>query len=286
MNNIAVVTDSTAYLTDQQVEDTNIHVVPLSMTLDGETYVESRDITSEDYFEKVRKSSNFPKSSQPATGEIINLFDKLSEEYDEIISIHISSGISGTVGSVKAVAQDYEKAKIHVVDSKITCGPLNILVTEASKMAENGSTSTEILSKIDRLIDNMQTYFIVDDLELIIRSGRVSKLSGSLANMLNIKPFLAFENGSMVVKDKIRTKKKAIKMLKELFRETEKNSDYPLLVTVNHVFDEKMGLKLKEEMEEDFPNVRFQLNEVGPVVGTHIGVGSFGIAWMIDPSVI
>jgi len=282
MSNIAVVTDSTAYLTKDEVEKLGVHVVPLTVSFGRDTYREEVDISTGDFFDKVDKAQELPTSSQPAVGEFIQLYEKLSETYDAIISIHISSKISGTFQSVQSVANSIEDVDIYPVDSKLTCEAQAMLIRETVKMINSGAEIDTILERLDFMIERTEGFFAVEDLTNLIKGGRVSKTTGNLAGLLKIKPILKFNDGEILLHEKIRTKKKALKRIEKILTEAESVAEYPLQVSVVHASSEEEGLKFKEYLEKQFPNIQFNFGYFGPVVGVHVGRGALGITWTAD----
>lgn len=283
MPNIAVVTDSTAYLTKEEIEKLGVHVVPLTVSFGNETYREEVDISTENFFDRVDQADELPTSSQPAVGAFIQMYEKLSEIYDAIISIHISSKISGTFQTVQSVAQSIEGIEIYPVDSNLTCEAQAVLIREAVQMINEEAEIGDILERLDFMIERTEGYFAVEDLTNLVKGGRVSKTAGNLAGLLKIKPILMFNDGEILLHEKIRTKKKALKRIEKILEEAESNVDYPLKASIVHASSEEEGLKLKKHFEEEFPNIEFNFGYFGPVIGVHVGRGALGVTWTSDP---
>lgn len=281
---IAVVTDSTAYLSHEQYDLYNIYSVPLSCIVQNEVYKEEIDITSEEFFLKVREMEKLPTSSQPTVGDFTALYEELGKEYDAIISIHLSSGISGTYQNAVSVSQAIEHVEIYPYDSELAAAGQAFQVIEAAKLAQKGATVEEILEKLDQIKEATELYFVVDDLTNLVKGGRLSRAAGSVATLLSIKPVLTFVDGLIVPFDKIRTKKKALRKIENLLEESVRSSDYPIQATVVHAFSEQEGLAFKENLETKFPDVEFNLSFLGPVIGVHTGEGAIGMTWTIKTS--
>lgn len=278
---IAVVTDSTAYLTHDQYQKNNIFMLPLSVIIGEDVFREEVDITSAEFYEKVRGMESLPTSSQPTTGEIVSLLERLSKEYDAVISIHLSSKISGTYQNVSVAASMVESIKVYPYDSGISCMAQGYFALEAARMAKHGATSEEILGTFDEMQTTLRAYFMVDDLNHLVRGGRLSNGAAILGSMLKIKPILHFSDKEIVVFEKIRSSKKALKRIEGMLEEdTHKN--YPIVATIIHANAEEEALKWKKQMEKKMPEVRFELSYFGPVIGTHLGEGSLGMAWVED----
>lgn len=160
----AIVTDSTAYLTKEEREKYNIHMIPLSVNFPSGTFEEEVTITVDEFYEKVKTEPDFPKTAQPALGVYMELYEKLAADYDEIVSIHLSSGISGTYSGAVQAGDMVEGVKVYAYDSEIACGPQGMYAIEAAKMAAEGATAAEIIAELDSLKETLGAYFIVDDL--------------------------------------------------------------------------------------------------------------------------
>lgn len=276
---IAVVTDSTAYLTLEERDQYNIHVIPLSVHLEDGTYDEEVEITTTEFYDKVRNSKVFPKTTQPSIGKFTELFEELGKEYDEVISIHLSSGISGTFQGAVQAANMVEGIKVHVFDSEISCSPQGFYAKTASEMASKGASVEEILQKLEEIKTKMKAYFVVDDLSHLQRGGRLSSAAAFVGGLLQIKPVLHFENKVIVPFEKIRTKKKALKRVEELLAEDAAKYEQ-LQGMVIHANCEADGKRWIDELAVKYPNVDFHLSHFGPVIGTHLGEGSLGMCWI------
>ncbi|BDH60784.1 hypothetical protein MTP04_09140 [Lysinibacillus sp. PLM2] len=276
---IAVVTDSTAYLTPEERERYNIRMIPLSVTLEDGIYEEEIEITASEFYEKVRGAKVFPKTTQPPVGRFVELFEELSKDYDEVISIHLSSGISGTYQGAIQAADMVEGIKVHVFDSEISCSPQGLFARIASQMIRAGASMDEILRKLDEIKSKMKAYFVVDDLAHLQRGGRLSSAAALVGGLLQIKPVLHFENKVIVPFEKIRTKKKALKRVEELLAEDAAKYE-KLHGMIIHANREEEAKEWMAELSEKYPNIEFHLSYFGPVIGTHLGEGSLGMGWV------
>jgi DegV family protein with EDD domain len=279
---IAIVTDSTAYLTDEQYQELGVRKVPLSCVFGNEVYKEEVDITTEEFFLKVREAEKLPTSSQPTVGDFTATYQELGKTHDAIISIHLSSKISGTYQNAYSVANSIEDVKVYPYDSELAAAGQAFFVVEAAKMAKEGKTVEEILARLDQIKEAMDSLFVVDDVTNLVKGGRLSKAKGGIATMLKIKPVLTFVDGEIVPFDKIRTKKKALNRIEEVFKKAVEESEHPLQATVVHAFSEEEGQAFKARLEKKFPDVRFNFSFFGPVIGVHVGEGCLGFAWTID----
>lgn len=274
----AVVTDSTAYLTAEECQQYNIRVIPLSVHLEDGTYDEDK-ITPAQFYDTVRGAKQFPKTTQPPVGKFMELFEQLGNDYDEVVTIHLSSGISGTYQGALQAGEMVDNIKVYGFDSEVACGPQGLYAIEAAKLAATGATGAEIMARLEALKQTMQAYFIVDDLGHLQRGGRLSAASALIGGLLQVKPILHFHNTKIEPFEKIRTQKKAFRRVEELLQQAvEKNNQ--LQVTVIHANCEEQGRQWMESLQAQFPTVDFKLSYFGPVIGTHLGEGSFALGWM------
>lgn len=282
---IAVVTDSTAYLPQQLIDENNITVVPIPFVLDGQTYNEGVDVTSAEFYEKLRHSENFPSTAQPSIGEMVALYERLGDQgYDTVISIHLASTISGFVNNLKSAAQLVKNTHVIPYDSQITVILMGEMVLAAAKMAQKGKTVEEILARLDALRATTNEYFIVNDLQNLVRGGRLSNASAFLGSMLRIKPILTFDDDShkIVAFEKIRSLKKAYARVEELFAQTVQQTDYPIHAYVIHANDEPAAIEWRDQLAAKYPQVKFDISYFGPVVGAHLGEKAIAIGWIKD----
>lgn len=275
-----MVTDSTAYLTDKQCELYSIYRLPLSVIM-GNDAIEETNITNADFFERVKTMESLPTSSQPAIGQAIVLFNELSKEYDAVISVHLSSELSGTYNSIASLGDRYEELEIYPYDSGISCSAQGYFVLEAAKMANEGSTVEEIFHAFKKMQLTLKAYFVVNDLHHLVRGGRLSNGSAIIGSLLKIKPILYFEDKKITVFEKIRTKKRALKKIEQLLGE-DAAKGYPIVTTIIHANAEQEALEWIEKLKQHYPSIRYEISYFGPVIGTHLGEGALGMTWIED----
>lgn len=283
---LAVVTDSTAYLSQEEIDKYDIKVVSIPVIIDGVTYREGVDITTEEFYEKLTTSSEFPTTSQPAVGVWLSLFDNLKAEgYDAALVINLASTISGTVSTVASLNDMVEDFEVYGYDSKITVRLMGHMVIKAAQMAQAGLDITEIIKTIDVLSTTVDECFIVDDLQNLVRGGRLSNASAFIGTMLKIKPLLTFDNETnhIVPFEKVRSMKKAMQRAETLFAEAKNQADYPLRAIVIQGNDEVTGKAWHDELQKKYPDMLIEYSYIGPVIGAHLGKGALVLAWLRDP---
>ncbi len=276
----AVVTDSTSYIDEQIRKEHNIVMIPLSVIFGEESFKEEIEISPLEFYEKMRGVSELPKTSQPAVGEFASLYEQLkSEEYQDIVVITLSSKISGTYQAAQTAATMVEGVNVYVFDSEISCSPQAFYVLEAAKLARDGKSGEEIVEYLHQMKNRgVQAYFMVDDLTNLRLGGRLSGAQAFFGGLLQIKPVLEFKEGGIVPFEKIRTRKKALSRLLELFA-ADVSADDKANATVIHANRPEDAEKIKRELEEKYPNATISISYFGPVIGTHLGEGAIGLTW-------
>ena len=274
----AIVTDSTAYIPEEIRRQLDIQMIPLNVIFGDASYQEELELQADQFYIKVNEQAALPKTSQPAIGLFVKLFEDLSREYDAIISIHLSSGISGTYQTATAAAQMVDGARIYTYDSEISCAIQAFYVLEAARMAIAGKTPEEILPRMDEIKQSANALFVVDDLNHLQQGGRLSSAQAFIGSLLQVKPLLHFENKVIVPLEKIRTRKKALKRVIELFDEDARQG-LPMEAVVIHANREEEAQEFAQQLREAYPHVEVGVGYFGAVIGTHLGEGTIGLGW-------
>ena len=274
----AIVTDSTAYISAELREKHDIHMIPLNVIFGNESYQEEVDIKVEQFYEEVKNSRELPSTSQPAIGEFVSLFEKLSKEYDAVVSIHLSSGISGTYQGAVAAGDMVDGIDVYAFDSEISCMIQGFYALEAAELAAEGKSPDQIMERLNVMKESDRAYFMVDDLSHLQRGGRLSSAQAIVGSLLQVKPLLHFVDTKIVPFEKIRTRKKAVKRIQDLFDE-DASLGVPMRACVIHANREAEAEEMKKELEQKYPHVEFFLSYFGPVIGTHLGEGALGLGW-------
>ncbi|MDQ0159665.1 DegV family protein [Alkalibacillus salilacus] len=275
---IAVLTDSTSYIPQEERDKWNIFMVPLSVTFEQETYRELIDITTSEFYNKVREAKELPKTSQPAVGDFVSIFEEIAQDYDAVISVHLSSGISGTYQAAMSAGDMVDNLEVYPFDSEISCMVQGFYALEAAKMTHEGAPVDAIMERLHEMKNSSRAYFMVDDLSHLARGGRLTGAQAMVGSLLQVKPLLHFEDTKIVPFEKIRTSKKAYKRMENLLAEDAKNAEQ-LRAVVIHAEREELAQNWMDELDSKFPNVEFSLSYFGPVIGTHLGEGGIGLGW-------
>ncbi|SEF50390.1 EDD domain protein, DegV family [Caloramator fervidus] len=277
MRDIVIVTDSTADIPKSIVEENNIVIVPLTVTYRGKTYKDGVDLSTEELVKFLNESDELPKTSQVNPNEFYNVYKKLLDEGKEIISIHLSSGISGTYQSALIAKQMLNTNKIYVIDGKAVSFGTGLLVLEALKMIKDNRPAQEIAQTLEELSKKVKVAFLVDDIEYIKKGGRLSGAQAVIAKLLNIKPIIHMQDGKLYVYDKVRGLKKAIERIFEYLEEMDVDVEKPIGVgTISYIEEvEDLCIKIKEKYNTQ------QINKfiAGTVVATYSGPGVIGVVF-------
>lgn len=275
---IAVVTDSTAYLPKEVIEKYSIYTIPLTVTIDEEVYEEEVTLCATAFYDKVRGSGTLPKTSQPPVGKFVELFEQLKEKgYTDVISVHLSSGISGTYNGAIQAGEMVDGLTVHAYDSEIACYVQGFYVIEAARLAQKEIAPEKIVAHLDEVKETVDAYFMVDDLSHLQRGGRLSGAAAMIGSLLQVKPLLHFVDTKIVPFEKIRTKKKAYKRMSELL--AKQAETMPVEAVIIHANAEEEAKKWKSQLEKQLPQVEFHISHFGPVIGTHLGEGAMGLGW-------
>ena len=282
---IAIVTDSTSAITKQEAEKNNIIVVSIPIIIGKKEYLENVDITSDQLFKMQREGADFPKTSQPSTGDLIRLFDSLNDKgYEAIIAITLSSGISGFYQTLCNIAENHPKYNLHAIDTRMTVRLQGNLVLAAAKMIKNGLDLDTILTRLEKIRSTIDEIFVVNDLNNLSRGGRLSNAGAFIGSMLNIKPLLTFKDGNIVAFDKIRSMKRAFIKIKKLTVKKIDQLPYKDKIKL-FIIDSNDSSQVDEAkmfLREKFPEQNISVTKFSPVIATHLGEKSFAIGWMID----
>lgn len=279
MNQVVIVTDSTAYLSKSILEELNIQVIPLSVNWDGESYRDGIEITPAEFYTRLATSDTLPSTSQPPAAAFKDCFNELLGQGKDVAAILISSGISGTVNSALQAQQEIKSDRITVVDSKTAAMATGLHVLAAARKAAQGGSLKEVTEIAEKAQKHTEVVFAVDTLEFLHKGGRIGGAKRLLGSMLNIKPILEMKNGLIEPADQVRTQKRALERLISLVQERA-NDEHPLRLSVFHSNVPEKAQSLLDEAKRILSPDETFLNELSPVIGTHVGPGTLAIAFM------
>jgi DegV family protein with EDD domain len=277
MSRVAIVTDSTADLPDEIAEQLGVTMVPLNVRIAGESYEDRVSITPEAFMELLTNDNGVPTTSAPAVGRFAKEYERLSSSFDQILSIHISSRLSGTFSSA-CTARDLfiDGPEIRVIDSATASMGLGLIVKKAAEMAEQGASIDEIEQHVVELMARTHVIFLVDTLEHLRRGGRIGRAAEIIGSVLQLKPLLRVEEGIVVPQARTRTRARAVAGLIQLIEEVPSIESAAVLYTAGADDSGVVANALKSRVGED----RVIISELSPVLSAHIGPKGLGVAFI------
>ena len=277
---LAVITDSSAYLSAETLQREDLYVLDIPVNIDGEEYVEGINLTAEEFYQKMAQASELPKTSQPSIAKLDEILTSLKEQgYTHALGLFLSSGISGFYQNIQYMVDDYEGLTIAFPDTLITSAPLGIMVESVFNWRDQGDDFASIQDKLAIQISRTSAFIMVDDLDHLVKGGRLSNGAAILGNLLSIKPILYFnDQGVIEVYEKVRTEKKATKRLIEIIKETTVSGQYSVIVI--HGNAPEKAEELRQHLLDSGLGSDISLATFGSVIGTHLGAGSIALGYI------
>lgn len=280
MSKIKIVTDSSVQLSDDEIKKHNITIVPLTITIDGQSYVDGVDIDRETFVKKMKESEDLPKTSQPPIGLFAETFESLTADGSELLVLTMTKSLSGTVDSARQAAEMVNPDKIHVVDSTFIDRALAFQILEAAEAIEAGKSLEEVLVIIDKVRKNTQLQLVVVNLDNLIKGGRLGKVTGRIATMLNIKAILEVKDSNLDIVGRGRGQKVVKQFISD--RLDKIKNENVKSIGISYVDIKNQMDELKDQIHEIKPNVPILSYETTPVVATHTGLGAFAITYYTE----
>ena len=275
MSKIALVTDSTCDLPKSVVKDKNITVIPLNVHFGEETFLDGIDLQSNEFFEKLSTSEIHPQTSQPSVGRFVETYNDLLKKHDSILSLHISSKLSATYNSALQAQKEIGNEKIKVIDSMNGTLGLGAIVHHIADLNQKGESFENLVKEAEKIIPNAIFMGLVPTLEYLAKGGRIGKARAFMGSLLKIKPILSAGDGEIQSVGKARTLIKGM----DFIVDEMKNRKISKLFIVHANHEERANL-LKEKTKDLIDPKDIIIAEFGPVVGTHLGPGSFGVGFI------
>ena len=283
MSRIAIVTDSNSGITQKEGKELGISVIPMPFYINDELYFEDITLTQEEFYQKLDEDADI-KTSQPAPGDVLDLWEKLLEDHDEIVHIAMSSGLSSSCATAAMLADDYD-GKVQVVDNQRISVTQRQSVADAMKLAEEGKSAKEIkdILEADKLDSGI--FIMVDTLKYLKKGGRVTSAGAAIGTVLGIKPVLQIHGEKLDAFAKTRgvkqAKKKMIAAVRKELEERFPDGDFAKHAYLQSAYtkDKEAALKWKEELMAKFPGLEFQQDPLSLSVACHIGAGALAVAW-------
>ena len=279
MSRVYIVTDSTADLTEEEVKQFEISIVPMNISIDDENYIDGVTITKDEFKQKMIASATLPKTAQPSIGRFVEVYDELGKNADSVISIQMMRSISGTVDAARQAA-DITETNVKVVDSDFTSRSMGMIVKEAAKAAQEGKTVEEILEIVEDAKKRTTLYLTVVNLDNLIKGGRISQLMGMFSNLLNIKLFLQVIHGKIEIIQKGRGLKSLQKKYDEIFEEMKAVPSGIQEIGIMHAGLSEFNEGNIARVRELFPNVPLTIVTTSPIIMSHTGVDAMAITYL------
>jgi DegV family protein with EDD domain len=275
---IKIVTDSTAGLSEALIREHDIRIIPLYVHFGEEAFKEGIDITTEQFYERLRTSANLPTTSQPSVGEFHEVFKELIDAGHEVLALTISSKLSGTWNSAMGALEMLPGAPISVVDSLCTSLAMYMLVESALERIAAGATRQEVAAHLEELKGRLKILFVVDTLEYLAKGGRIGNARAFMGTLIKIKPLLLLENGAIEPCEQVRSKGKALARMLELVEQKVAGQGAQAHVAIAHGMALDEALAFRKEVVARLGCAEPPVSEVGTVLGAHLGPGVVAIA--------
>lgn len=275
-----IVTDSAMDLSPEQAQDFQVHIIPQTFTLDGKTYRSGVDVSIDEFYHLIENTDSFPTTSQPSPGEFADVYRRVAQDDPDILSIHVSSGLSGTYNAARLGAQMVPEANITLIDSKSLSGALGWQVEAAARAINAGWDKDRIINLLGWIGDSTDLMYTLATLKYLIHGGRISHIRGLLGSILDIKPIIAVEKvgGTYVQKASVRSLKKATLMLPELVAK-QLGEGVALRVQILHGDNLEGAELLRERFDSLFQCSFLPLGPIAPILGAHTGPGLVGAVY-------
>jgi DegV family protein with EDD domain len=280
--NTAVVLDSTADFPDAQQRFPNFRVVPLYVRFGDESFKDYVEIDTEQFYARLQTAAELPTTSQPTPGDFLATYEELASQYETILSVQISSTLSGTFGSAQQAADLLGGDKVRVIDTRTVSASVALLAMGVQRRLERGTTHEEIDAFVAHYQRDHKLLFTVNTLEYLAKGGRIGKAAAFAGTLLNVKPILTIRDGEVVPLKRVRGNHKAFQEFRDLFEST--TTDSPRLkVGIAHAAAPERLHALEELVQHVRPHAQLEIaTTLGAVVGTHAGPGTVGFFWFED----
>jgi DegV family protein with EDD domain len=275
MAKVAVLTDSSAYMPPELVEQNGIHVIPLTIIWGSDTLLDGVDMTPEEFLERLSNDPIHPTTTQPNPEDFTAFYEKLAVDYDAIVVPVISDELSGTLNSAETAASKFDRVPVRVIDTRQASMGLGFAALAAARAAAQGKSLDEVESAARGVASRTRIFFVVDTLEYLHRGGRIGGASRFFGSALNIKPLLHLHDGRVDALEKIRTKNKAVDRMLELADQYV--SGRPVWASVIHAGAHAEAVELMGRVAEQFNCLELHLASISPAISVHAGPGTLGL---------
>jgi len=277
MSKVKIVVDSTADIPHELAAELDIRVVPLNVHFGDRVFLDLVELSPGEFYKMLETDPEHPRTSQPSPGDFAKVYEELTKDGSSVVSIHISSDLSGTYQSAELGKAMVSSGEIEVIDSRGASMVFGLLAIDAARAAKRDESFEKIVADVKDRISRVKVIFAVDTLEYLVRNGRIGKAQGLLGSLLSIKPLLTLEDGFVAPLEKVRGANKVMPRMVELFGETL-DPDRPARACIIHANSPERAERLKVMLLEDYDlDEELIVTELGPVIGTHAGPGTLGL---------
>ncbi|MEK7398477.1 MAG: DegV family protein [Candidatus Poribacteria bacterium] len=276
---VKIVTDSTADLTKEIIEEYGIEIVPLTVNLGNKLFRDYYDMTAKEFFQMLKETDDFPTTSQPSVDEFIKAYTKIGDQ-DDIVSIHISLDMSKTAQSASTAQKQLSGHKINIIDSRTVSVGLGLIVLELAKAVKDGADIKEVLSLADDLKSKIKIYFSVESLDYLQKGGRIGRAQGFLGTMLKIKPLLAVADGFVSPVERVRGSSRLISRMVEVIKDDAKGKKMKAAFILGE--DESNSEELISQLKSEIQFEEMFRTYTGTVITSHAGPTAFGLAYYLS----
>jgi len=274
---VAVVTDGTCSLTPAQGEQYGFHVAPVYVIFGEKTYLSGVDLDAAEFYRLLHASKNLPTTAQPTAQDFIDIYTKLVDEVDEIVTVVISHHMSATLQSALMAQEQFTAIPTHVIDSESVSLGLGMMAIAAARAAAQGQDAQQVVQLLEKIKQSMNVIFTVETLEYLHKGGRIGGATAFLGSALSIKPILYVKDGRIEPLERARTRKRAVAHLLELVEEKVGKSEAHFAVL--HCEADEEARELGEQVKAKFNCAELVIAEAGPIIGTHAGPGTLGLSF-------
>ncbi len=275
--NVAILTDTNSGITIQEAKDFGIYLILMPVLIDGEVFLEEKEINKETFYQKMNADADIT-TSQPSPGDILDMFDTLLKEYEEVVYIPMSAGLSGTCETATMLAEEYG-GRVHVVNNQRISVTMKASVFDAMKLAEEGKTGLQIKEYLEADALNAPIFIMVDTLKYLKKGGRVTAAGAAIGTALNIKPVLKIDGGKLDAFAKVRGSKQAIRVMLKALEDARDNRLKGKKIYISGAYsgEDEVGAIWKKELELYFPELEITMNSLPMSISTHVGPGAMGV---------
>jgi len=269
---IKIVTDSSVDLPDDIARDLDITIVPLTIHFGEKTYVDGRDLTADAFYKMLTTEPAHPRTAQPAVGVFEEMYRSFAARGHEVVVLTLAAELSGTYNSAMLAVQGVPEAQVTVIDSRVLSMGMGIIVMRAAQLAREGRDRTEIAAAVQAMIPHVSVYIMVDTMTYLQRGGRIGRASAFAGALLNVKPILGLQNGTVVPLQRVRSRAKALQEMLNIVQKEMPIGDFYIMHTAAPALGQEF-----EKMVEPIYGKPIRVLPLGPVVGVHIGPGALGL---------